>query len=181
MNIFVLTTGRSGSVTFSKACEHITNYSVGHETRTGRLGGDRFNYPKDHIEVDCRLAWLLGRLDRHYGNDALYVHLRRDDKDTARSKAKRLGNGIMRAYGRTGVLMGVPEGDPYTIGLDFCDTVNSNIQFFLRDKNNWMPFQLERAKEDFEVFWSKIGAKGSFAKAVKEFDICYNQSGGSKR
>ena len=45
MNIFVLCTGRCGSVTFTKACQHITNYTCTHESRVSLLGEDRLNYP----------------------------------------------------------------------------------------------------------------------------------------
>lgn len=78
MNVFVLSTGRCGSTTFVKACEHITNFSAAHESRTGLLGAARLDYAGNHIEADNRLSWLLGRLDRTYGNAAFYVHLRRD-------------------------------------------------------------------------------------------------------
>ena len=47
-NIFVLCTGRCGSVTFSKACKHITNYTSGHETRIKKLD-DRLDFPSFHI------------------------------------------------------------------------------------------------------------------------------------
>jgi hypothetical protein len=63
MNVFVLTTGRSGSLTFAEACRRITNYTTGHETRVGRVGPERLAYPDRHIEVDHRLAWFLGRMD----------------------------------------------------------------------------------------------------------------------
>ena len=64
MNVFVLTTGRSGSLTFAEACRHITNFSCGHETRVGLIGAERLAYPDQHIEVDNRLAWFTGRLER---------------------------------------------------------------------------------------------------------------------
>lgn len=76
MNIFVLNTGRCGSTTLIKACRHITNYSEAHESRCAMLGRERLNYPPNHIEADKRLVWLLGRLDKEYGDDALYVHLK---------------------------------------------------------------------------------------------------------
>lgn len=53
---------------------HCTNYTAGHETLRPRLGDERFAYPAYHVEADNRLAWLLGRLERHYGKDAFYVH-----------------------------------------------------------------------------------------------------------
>ena len=63
MNIFILNTGRCGSTTFIKACEHIKNYTCAHESLLTEIGAQRFNYPQDHIEADNRLSWLLGRLD----------------------------------------------------------------------------------------------------------------------
>ena len=33
MNVFVLCTGRSGSVTFYNVCKHIKNYTTSHESR----------------------------------------------------------------------------------------------------------------------------------------------------
>jgi hypothetical protein len=84
-NVFVLCTGRCGSLAFARACAHMTNYSCGHESRCSLLGAERLSYPSRHIEVDNRLAWLLGRLDETYGKDAFYVHLRRDRDATARS------------------------------------------------------------------------------------------------
>lgn len=65
MNIFVLCTGRSGSKTFIKACNHITNYTCGHESRAKRAKLEsrlNLDYPPNHIEADNRLSWFLGRL-----------------------------------------------------------------------------------------------------------------------
>ena len=89
MNVFVLCTGRSGSTTFYRACRHITNYSAGHELNTSEVGRARLDYPEDHIEVDNRLSWLLGRLDQAYGDRAFYVHLTREEEPTARSFDRR--------------------------------------------------------------------------------------------
>ncbi|MGC1249126.1 MAG: hypothetical protein WA865_23155, partial [Spirulinaceae cyanobacterium] len=139
MNIFVLNTGRCGSTTFIEACKHISNFSSAHESRSKLLGEDRLNYPNNHIEADNRLSWVLGRLDKVYGNDAVYIHLKRDDNATARSFVKRFSKGIIKSY-KDGVLMGsldqdAPSNDaPMSVALDYCDTVNSNIELFLKDK-----------------------------------------------
>lgn len=77
-NVFVLCTGRCGSVTFAQAASHVTNASVGHETRSHMVGAARMAYPIGHIEVDNRLSWTLGRLDQAFGRDAFYVHLLRN-------------------------------------------------------------------------------------------------------
>lgn len=178
MNVFVLNAGRVGSTSFIRACEHMTNYSAGHETRWGRLGDDRFAYPERHIEADNRLAWFLGRLDRTYGADAFYVHLQRDAAATAKSFSARRDIGIMRAY-RRGIVRDLPKGtDPEAIALDYVETVNSNIELFMRDKPLTMDFALENAAADLAVFWERIKAEGDISSAVAEFDVSHNATDG---
>jgi hypothetical protein len=176
MNIFVLNTGRCGSTTFIKACEHITNYSSAHESRSGFIGEAHFQYPPNHIEADNRLSWFLGRLDKIYGNDAFYVHLKRNEFDTARSFVKRFNTGIIGAY-RANILMRCPpDSDSMAVCLDYCHTVNDNIELFLKDKTKVMAFSLETAKEDFHSFWDLINAEGNLSAALAEWDIAYNVS-----
>jgi hypothetical protein len=176
MNIFILNSGRCGSTTFIKACEHITNFSAEHESRSGLLGDAHFDYPENHIEADNRLSWFLGRLDRHYGNRAFYVHLRRNDNDTAHSFAKRYSKGIIKAY-RKKILAGLSgKSDPIDVCLDYCETVNSNIMLFLKDKTQKMEFDLGTATQDFIKFWEVIGAEGDLELAVSEFGKHYNAS-----
>ena len=174
MNIFILNAGRSGSSTFIHACRHITNYTSAHESRSGQLGCARFAYPPDHIEADNRLAWFLGRLDRTYGKNAFYVHMQRDVVDTAVSFVRRYQGGIIRAYRKT-LLMGLAEDcSPMNVSVDYCDTVRSNIELFMRDKPNRMEFRLENANVDFRRFWEAIRAEGDLASALAEFRQHYN-------
>jgi hypothetical protein len=176
MNVFILCAGRCGSVTFIKACQHITNFASSHESRRGLLGEAHFRYPKNHIEADNRLSFFLGGLDRYYGDDALYVHLKRNNNDTAKSYASRWSHGIMKAY-REGMITGVGnECAPMPIALDYCDTVNANIELFLKDKAKKMEFSIENAKKDFVEFWKFIGAEGNMDAALSEFDVFYNAS-----
>lgn len=174
-NIFVLNTGRCGSTTFSQACRHFNNYTSGHETRSRFIGDIRFSYPAHHIEADNRLSWLLGRLERTYGDDAFYVHLERDAESTARSYAKRKG-GIMAAYRGSGIIMGCRETDPFAIAMDYVDTVTENIRFFLKNKSNKVNFRLENAESDFLQFTTMVGAKGNLDRALAEFDVKHNAS-----
>ena len=74
-NVFVLCTGRCGSTTFVQACQHIENYTASHESKISLLGDQRLEYSQNHIEVDNRLSWFLGSLDKKYGDNAFYVHL----------------------------------------------------------------------------------------------------------
>ena len=89
MRVFVLNTGRCGSMTTIKACEHLTNYTAGHETRTGAIGDRRLDYPDRHVEADNRLSWFLGILGERFGDGPLYVHLRRDPEEVAASFLRR--------------------------------------------------------------------------------------------
>jgi hypothetical protein len=177
MNVFILNTGRCGSTTFIRACQHISNFTSAHESRCHQIGEDRFDYPDNHIEADNRLAWFLGRLDRHYGDKAVYVHLKRNSKDTASSYAKRMfSGGIIPAY-RQGIIQFLPdEVSDMSVCLDYYDTVNSNIELFLKDKSRQMAFNLENAQQDFQKFWTLIGAEGDIAAALSEFNNAYNAS-----
>lgn len=168
--VFILCTGRCGSDAFIRACSHITNYTAGHETRSRLLGDNRFSYPLNHIEADNRLAWLLGRLDHHFGDDAFFVHLSRDSNAVAESYAKRLWweGSIPRAY-RDGILM-LNQDENFDVCLDYVNTVNSNIELFLRDKENKMSFSLEKASDEFQNFWHNIGAKGNLNEALLEWN-----------
>lgn len=176
MNVFVLNSGRCGSTTFIEACRHISNYTAAHESRVSMIGEQRFAYTANHIEADNRLCWLLGRLDRTYGDTALYVHLRRSPGATADSFVKRREFGIMKAY-REGILMdGQPGQSAHDHALDYIDTVEANIEHFLRGKSNQMIFRLENAKADFSEFWNRIGAEGDLRFALAEWDISHNAS-----
>lgn len=178
MNVFVLSTGRCGSTTFSRACRHITNYTSAHESRSGLIGAARLEYPRRHIEADNRLSWFLGRLETAYGDSATYIHLVRSELETARSLVKRYRRrkGIIWAY-RQAILLRSPAGmDPLEISLDYCRTVNSNIEAFLRDKTWKMRFSMENADTDFRAFWTLIGAEGNLQAALAEWDQQYNAS-----
>jgi hypothetical protein len=176
MNVFILNTGRCGSTTFVKACEHITNFTAAHESRMHLVGKDRLAYPENHIEADNRLAWFLGRMEKTYGDNAIYVHLTRDTLKTARSFEKRYNFGIIEAY-KEAVLYGCAETTaPIDVCLDYCDTINSNIEAFLVNKTHKMNFALENAIEDFKTFWQLIGAEGDLDAAIQEWEVPYNAS-----
>jgi len=174
VNVFILSAGRSGSQTFARASAHITNYTSAHESRSGYLCEAHFDYPDNHIESDNRLCWLLGRLDRRFGDRAFYVHLTRETRPVAASWAKRAHTGMMNAY-RYAILWHCPkDATPMEVALDYCDTVEENIRLFLRDKTNRMDLPLEEARERFPEFWRRIGAEGDMAAALAEFDVRHN-------
>lgn len=176
MNIFVLNTGRCGSTTFIKACQHISNFSSSHESCMHELGSKRLDYPQQHIEADNRLSWFLGRLDKKYGDAAFYVHLKRDKQAVINSFVKREDYGIIKAY-REGILMQEKSlQSPVELVADYVFTVEENINHFLKNKKNKMEFNLESAKTDFKLFWNKISAQGDIDAALSEWEVYYNAS-----
>lgn len=60
------------------------------------------------------------------------------------------------------------------LSLDYTDTVNSNIELFLKDKDNKQTIHLEKIKEDFPLFWNNINAEGNLELALREWDNKYN-------
>lgn len=181
-NVFVLCTGRCGSVTFATACGHLTNFTAGHETRSARILDNRFAYPAHHIESDNRLSWQLGGLGQRFdGTDVLYVHLKRERDAVARSYAKRWDSSyrasIIRAFGH-GIVMRTkdwPDERRVDVARHYVDTVNSNIEDFLRDRPS-MTMNLESIQQDFPVFLDRIGAQGDLAAAMAEWDVRHNAS-----
>lgn len=176
MNVFVLCTGRCGSTTFTRAASHIQNYSSDHEGRAQFLGDERLAYPPDHIEADNRLAWMLGRLEERFGQDAFYVHLRRNPEAVARSYNNRWSKiGIISAY-RNGILMGAEGADPYDVCVDLVRTIEANISAFLADKPRKLNFAMETAERDWREFWKAIGAQGDLEASLAEWRVAHNPS-----
>jgi len=177
MNVFVLNAGRCGSTTFAQACNHIENYTSGHETRTNKVNG-RLNYPNDHIEIDNHLTFMLGRLDKVYGNDACYVHLKRNLKQNAKSWIRK-----ERKYKRKGRIWFykqqiITDGnriDELEVAKHYCITANKNIEHYLKDKERKMTINIENAKSRMEKFYKFIGAKGNIKKSKKEVRNKYNR------
>ena len=179
MNVFVLCTGRSGSMTFAKACEAITNYTSAHESRIKLLGEERVAYPLQHIEIDNRLIWFAGALDKKYGTNAFYVHLQRDANAVAHSFNKRWNNNfsIIKAYAETMLFQRLEElmpQDRLAICRDYVDTVNANITSFLSNKPQKMTIHLEQIEAQFPVLWESIQAEGNLEAALATFQQKHN-------
>lgn len=178
MNVFVLGPGRCGTTTFIRACQHISNYTAGHETKAGSLARERFPYPEHHIEADNRLTWFLGYLDKHYGDDAFYVYMTRNEDELVESFVRRFDFdiGIMKAYAR-GILMNSGNKiGPSDFARDYLATIRANIESFLNKKPSKMHFCLENRYEHFRQFWNNIRAEGDFDHAMAEWDVTHNAS-----
>lgn len=184
MNVFILCTGRCGSVSLIEACRHIKNFTCGHEERAGFIGDDRLDYPQNHIEADNRLSWYLGRLHFKYGDDAKYVFLTRDMDATAASYSRRSGVGIMNAFA-SGLLrkktMAEGATEPLPLAREICETASANIEHFLADKSKVYRMTLENLNEDFKGFWEFIDAEGDLNAALATLDKPHNTSDDFKR
>jgi len=181
MRVFVLCTGRCGSMTFARACRRATNYTCSHES--GREDFYAWNYPDNHIEVDNRLSWCVGRLHERFP-DAYYVHLLRNREDVVRSFAERgirqwcqilhgwvfaIKQGYPVKRGRP-VAPGALEALKQQVDLEreaaeMVDTINANIRHFLRDKRHATVW-IERPERGFPAFWRDIGAHGDLDAAL---------------
>lgn len=175
MRVFVLGTGRCGTMTFSKACGHITNYTSGHETH--RLHPERFpHYPDNHIEVDAHLAWMLGDLAllpiAHRDGQVRFFSLYRNIEDTAKSflprpNARALATAIFQLHRECTI-----EDMRRLVQL-----IAQNINYFL-SKQKTMRFVMRgwinEAYKWWPEFWDWIGAEGDMEAGRAEFKIRYN-------
>jgi hypothetical protein len=199
VRVFVLTSGRTGSVTFARACSHMTNYTVGHETRAAAHGAARFAYPDNHIEVDNRLSWFVGPLAEHHP-DARYVHLLRDTEATARSFLARWNvhpppprprgrvarlqwqmqvrnprASLISAFANGLLMRGKPWPPHKRIEVSrfLVETVHANLRTFLADRPH-VVVRLETAAQDFAEFWEWVGAEGDLDAALSEWQVRHN-------
>lgn len=181
MNVFILCTGRTGSSTFIEACKAIENYSSAHESRSSQYGDARLDYPDQHIEADNRLIWFHGELEKKYGNRAFYVHLTRNQEQTANSFTRRWKwnhVSIVQAFYRA-ILMNHKKPTEKAIqGVSryYVSTVNSNIEAFIKDKPRRLTVRLENIESDFRKFWEAIGAEWNLENALQCWNHKYNAS-----
>ena len=182
MNIFCLSTGRCGSTTFSKSFSHATNYTSGHETHAKRVGNDYFFYPDNHIESDNRLSWMLGSLDKYYGDNPIYVHLYRDAGEVVESYSKRYSldfiSGIMFGFGH-GILQQPSIYSPEVItevAKMYVEVVTHNIESFLVNKTKVIRFDVDDPETAIYKIWEMGGIEGDIQNALEEWKYRYNQS-----
>lgn len=198
MRVFVLTTGRTGSLTFARACAHATNFTAAHESQDAQLYG-RLKFPDQHIEVDRLLAWFTGTLGRHYP-DAFYVYLTRDEEEAVQSFKRRMPDAWTRR-GRTYASVRKALRDDRRMNIEdafahahlyrhqpwqgkeiedvvrlYIHTVGDNVREFLKNREH-MEIDISDAANQYRAFWERIGAKGDLAAATAEFSTKHNRSG----
>ena len=181
MKVIVLCSGRTGSTTLYRSCQHIDNFTVNHESQVELLGARRFDFPDQHIEIDNRLIWQLGSLEQHIGDRALYVHLTRERSAVKQSFINRLyqPKSIFYSYCES-IKKSTPENlssdEIADLADDILDNIDANIRYYLKDKTHQMEFQIENYQQDFALFWEFINAKGDLEKALAEWSKKYNSS-----
>lgn len=181
MRVFVLTTGRAGSQTFARAAAHIHGMTAAHESRRARIE-DRLDYPDNHVEVDNRLVWFLGSLDRRFRDeDTFYVVLRRDPEEVATSYVRRwhINVSIVRAF-FNGILMfrerkPAPEERLRAARL-FVRTVEENVDHFLKNRDNYCIIRTDALETGFFEFLDRAGLDGDRAAMQRELTTVHNRS-----
>lgn len=172
-NVFVLGTGRCGSVTFSKACQHLTNFTTSHESPFP----PRFRWEYGQIEVSPRLTWVLPQLRQAYAHDdsVFFVHLVRQRELVCQSWIRR---GMQRGAGFFGNLAwGQRHMPPPEIVAATCyDTMTGLINEFLEHfPDNSMTIRLEEAAGMWDTFCDAIDAQGDREAGRREFATVYNR------
>ncbi len=169
MRVFVVGTGRCGSVTFSKACRHLDGFTVGHESPVGR----ELAFPDQHVEVSPRLTWVLPVLVQKYRHDVLYVHLRRKREEVIASwlrRGRRRGPGIWER------LVNDSSINSYRQICELCyDSMIATIDLALVGTNH-LTLWLHHAQESWIEFWTAIRAKGDYQRSLAEWNVRYNRS-----
>lgn len=199
MRVFGLNCGRSASTTFTRAFEHATNYTAGHESRRGfRSVDERLAYPDWHIESDLTLSFLLGSLAQRFSDtETLYVHLVRDSEDVARSWAARVPDSepwLLWARNELGLLIkrryrisfgyAIAHqfiGNGRKLGPDgvlqacrsYVRMVNDSIEEFARHHPT-VRLHVEDPDSGLGEIWMRAGVQGDFTAALGEYQTRHN-------
>jgi hypothetical protein len=168
MRVFVTGTGRCGSVCFKHACEHIENYTCGHETYNGLL-----EYPDNHIEINPQFRHNLYTLVKKYPT-AKFVHLIREREACINSLLK-LNDGLVVESYRILYPSIMENASPRAAAERFYDAENELIRMQINKASN-MTIYLESAKEQWAAFWDWIGATGDRLASTNEWDHPRNTS-----
>jgi hypothetical protein len=166
MNVFVVGTGRCGTVSFATACKFMTSYTVGHETVCSTL-----MYPDQHIEVNGHLNIRLTQLIVKYP-DALYVHLIRRKVQCVHSIAALSSGSVMQALHL--IYPSVYPTDPLEIADVLYESVNWRIQTILQLVKHKMTIKLETVKSQWAEFWQRCQAEGDYQQSLKSWDTPHN-------
>lgn len=170
MRVFVVGTGRCGTVSFKEACKFITNYTAGHETVSFDL-----EYLDNHVEVNPHFHARLTTVVTMYPT-AKWVHLTRLAEPCIESLAAMDEGGVMLKLGAMYPSL-YPAHDPPAIAARFYHDINARIAAtfdLLLPPSQRMLVRLENVKSDFKRFWDWIDAEGDLESALKSWDTPHN-------
>lgn len=155
MRVFVTGTGRCGSVTFSRACATITNFTSSHEAIATDLA-----YPDNHIEVNCQLHSCIERLVLRYP-DAFFVHLIRRRDECIESLAAMDHGRVMLQYWSIYPTVVSVGGGAIDVAESFYDSVTARIDSAISNirSNRRFVFRLECSGRDWKKFLFMIRAQ----------------------
>jgi hypothetical protein len=170
MRVFVLGTGRCGTVTFSKAGQHFSNYTCSHESKSQK---NDLVYADGHIEVDPHLFWHLPNLIEKY-TDAMFVHLDRNKHACVKSLGKRNST---RLYAKFTEMVGDNMYNPIEISSKYYDFCNKTISLVLKQTGvRSIRMTTPISEESWRIFCKEIGEEESFLKSFEELTKVYNRS-----
>lgn len=178
-NVFVISSGRTGTTAFVAACKHLPNYSASHESRVTEPFATRVTYPDHHIEADNRLLFFLPQLEQRFGDNALYVYMVRDAEKVAASYAKRwfLTISVVRAY--THGLRMIPRinrAQRMDACRDFVAYADATFRLFLSRQRHVVFFDIEHAQRDFAAFAKHLGIDPVPEQARAQWQQIHNQN-----
>lgn len=169
MRVFVLGTGRCGTVTFSKACTLIKNFSSSHESKTSfsRKKFGCFEYPENHIEIDPRLSYHYPILKKKYP-EAIFFHLKRNREEcvVSLSKRKSLSNYSIFHYGWF-------DGDYRRAAEMYYDNTTLMLENYIYHDKTLLLYNI---KEDFIKFCKIIKANCEQEKAGVILEKKFNKT-----
>jgi len=169
MRVFVVGTGRCGSVTFARACEHMTNFTTGHEEVFCKP--DKLVWPDQHVAVGP--MWPLVPLLRRAWPDLVLVHLIRTD-------VAEFIESYMTLEGSRGptidvwadLYVGAPISDAERRGR--CLLFHASTNELIRALGPDLTVRLEHGRDDFARFWDHVGARGDRDGALAEWSVKHN-------
>lgn len=168
--VFIVCTGRCGSVSFREACRYATNYRTGHESHCGFL-----EYPDQWIEVNNHLRCVIPHMANKYP-DALWVHLIREPKGCIRSLERMNDGAHMRAYQALypSVMPSHNLGDvAYRYYWAENDAINVQLTALVANPQRRV-MRLESIKDEWADFWQWIGAEGDDQASLAAWDVRRN-------
>ena len=173
MRVFIFGTGRCGTVSIAAALKHATNYTVEHEGYS-----PDWQYPDHHIEVNPQLRAVVGGWPMEdYRND-MFVWLQRDREKVADSY-RRLDGGMWLDYWWEICPTVRPRSDiaAARIAVEWIEKQCFDA-FRSRAQTQRVILGIDRIKnkDEFPALWSRIGAIGELAAALRVFDTPMNTS-----